>query len=67
MSEPEALPVGSRVRLLPDRSLGTITGYELIKLPGREVPVPQITLDNKRVVMGYECWWEPIDSLPDAA
>jgi hypothetical protein len=40
---------------------GTITGTEQVTLgAGSWFDVPVITLDDGAVLMGYQCWWEPV-------
>jgi len=41
--------------------LGTITEFESTEFHGEMIQIPVITLDDKTVLRGYECWWEPIE------
>jgi hypothetical protein len=53
--------VGELVKVQPKPEIvgryGTITDYEVIDFIGRPIHIPVITLDDGKIVRGYECWW----------
>lgn len=63
--------IGMRVWVLPvgvdgNEGLGTISAYEQVTIKKRyRFPTPVITMDDGKVMRGYECWWTPYEAGGD--